>query len=301
MTYLREVVATPRPLPAPFGLVNPKTVVGLRGHWENGIAYEITTDGLFAHVHDACDYTAAGGNTIGNAPGTAGSATTIYAQDFAPFVIEGTDGCRSSLGLTPEERKARAVEALELLTPKAVEREFWTNGFTGVNTAGNKSLQNSPTTTLLAGAAVKPRRGLAALEQALADDGAGTLGAVHVTRDVLSLLRLDMDPNGGDSDGVLYTPGGNMLIGGVGYTGNGPASAGANTARTAGHAWAYATGPVAVHLSPIQVSDTPSMVTGPVGVESFHTTNTLVYTAERFAAVTFNGTKVYAVLIDLDG
>jgi hypothetical protein len=214
-------------------------------------------------------------------------------------VIEGTDGCRTSLGLTPEERKARAVEALELLTPKAVEREFWTNGFTGVNTAGNKSLQNSPTTTLLAGAAVKPRRALAALEQALADDGAGTLGAVHVTRDVLSLLRLDMDPNGGDSDGVLYTPGGNMLIGGVGYTGNGPA--GANQARTAGHAWAYATGPVAVHLSPIQVSDTPSMVTGQVGVESFHTTNTLVYTAERFAAVTFNGTKVYAVLIDLDG
>jgi hypothetical protein len=297
MTYLRELVATPRPLPAPFGLVNPKTLVGLRGHWENGIAYEITTGGLFAHVHDACDYTATGGNTIGNPPGSAGSANTVYAQDFAPFVIEGTDGCRSSLGLTVEERMARAVEALELLTPKAVEREFWSNGFTGVNTAGNRSLQNSTTTTLLAGAAVKPRRAIAALEQALADDGAGTLGAVHVTRDVLSLLRVDMADTG-DSDGVIYTPGGNMLIGGVGYTGNGPA--GANQARTAGHAWAYATGPVAVHLGPIQVSDEPSKVTGPVGVESFHTTNTLVYTAERFAAVTYNGTSVYAVLIDLD-
>jgi hypothetical protein len=290
MTYLREVVETPRPLPAPYGLVNSKTLVPLRGHWENGIAYEVTTDGL---------YTAAGGSEIGSAPGT--GANKVFALDYAPFLIEATDGCRTSLGMAPEERRQRAVEALELLTPKAVEHELWNNGFTGVNTASNRSLQSATTVTLLAGAAVKPRRGLAALEQALADDGAGTLGAVHVTRDLLSLLRLDMDPDAGDRDNVLYTPGGNMLIGGVGYTGNGPASAGASQARTAGHTWAYATGPVGVHLGPIQVSDEPSKIVGPVRTESFWDSNTLVYTAERFAAVTFNGTKVYAVLIDLDG
>lgn len=301
MTYLREVVTTPRPLPAPFGLINSKTLVkeSAASHWENGIAYEINTDGLFARTHDGCDYTASGGSTFGNAPGSAGSANTVYALDYSPFVIEATDGCRSSIGLSAEERKDRAVEALELMTPKAVEREFWTNGYSAVNSATNRSLQNSTTTTLLGTTGVKARRGLAALEQALADDGAGTLGAIHVTRDVLSVLKLDMfvdEPK----DDVMYSPGGNMLIGGVGYTGNGPASAGASTARTTGKAWAYASGPVAVRLGPIQVSDEPSKVTGQVGVESFHTTNTLVYTAERFAAVSFNGTKVYAVLIDLD-
>lgn len=301
MTYLRELVTTPRPLPAPFGLVNSKTLVKetAASHWENGLTYEINTDGLYAKVHDGCDYTATGGSEVGNAPGTPASLNIVRALDYSPFVIEATDGCRTSVGLSVEERKARAAEALELLTQKAIEREFWSNGFTGgVNSAGNRSLQNSPTTTLLSGAAVKPRRAVAALEQALADDGAGTLGAIHVTRDVLSLLKLDMFV-GEPADDVMYSPGGNMLIGGVGYTGNGPA--GGTQARTSGHAWAYATGPVAVHIGPIQVSDVPSKIVGPVGTESYWDSNTLVYTAERFAAVTFNGTKVYAVLIDLDG
>lgn len=293
--FLRELVETPRPLPAPFGLINSKTLVRTTGHWENGITYEVNTEGLFARVYDACDYTA-GALSLGNAPGSAGAGNTVYGQDYAPYVIEATDGCRSSIGLTPDERKKRASEALELMTNKAVERQFWGNGFgSNLNSSGNFSLMTAPTDTLLGGVAVRPRRALAALEQALADHGAGTRGAVHVTRDTLSLLRLDMDPDAGDSDNVLWTPGGNMLIGGVGYTGDGP------SARTAGHVWAYATGPVAVNLSPIKVSDEPSKITGPVGVESFHTNNTLVYTAERFAAVTVNGTRVYAVLIDLDG
>jgi hypothetical protein len=264
--------------------------------WENGIAYEITTDGLYAQTHDACDYTADGGVEIGNAPGSPGSANTVYSADYAPFVIEATDGCRTSMGYTPEERKSRAADALELMTQKAVEREFWNNGWTGVNSATNRSLVTAAdTVTLLGGTPQKPRRAIAALEQALADHGAGTLGSVHVTRDALSMLKLDVgnDPN---SD-TMYTPGGNLLIGGVGYPGTGPNG----EARTTGNVWAYACGPVQVRLSPVKVSDEPSKITGPAGVESFSTNNTLVYTAERFAAVTFNGTRVYAVLMNLDG
>lgn len=293
--YLRELVATPRPLLAPFGLVNSQTKVPVRGNWENGIAYEITTDGLYARVSDACDYTAQS-IAIGNAPGSAGALNTAYSGDYAPFVIEATDGCRSSIGMTVDERRVKALDALELLTPKAVERQFWDNGFTGgVNSENNFALVGSGATVLLGGVAVPARRGIAALEQALADTGAGTLGAIHVTRDVFSVYRVDFE---GEPDGdTMYAPGGNMLVGGVGYPGTGPTG----QARTAGNAWAYATGPVSVHLGPAQVAEEPSKITGPVGVESFHTNNTLVYTAERFAAVTVNGTKVFAVLIDLDG
>jgi hypothetical protein len=294
VTYLRELVETPRPLPAQFGIVNKHTLVHdpADSHWENGFTYEVTAGSVYAQTHDVCDYTKTG-HSIGNAPGSAGAANNTYFLNYSPFEIEATDGCRTSIGLSVEDRKARAAAALELVTAKAIEQEFWDNAFTsGANSNGNRSLTNQTPIEPRGATAVPLRQGIAALELALAGEGAGVQGAIHVTRDVLSMLRVDM-AGIQDEDGVVYSPGGHMLIGGSGYSGNGP------TARTATTAWAFATGPIAVRMSPVRVNDVPSHVTGPAGVESFSTNNTLVFTAERFAAVTFNGVNTYAVLIDL--
>jgi hypothetical protein len=294
VVYLRELVTSARLLPAPFGLINKQTLVSESSgsHWTGGFSYDVEAAALYATVRDVCDYTITGATAVGNAPGSAGAASTVRALDYAPFMIEATDGCRTSFGMTVEDRKDSAVQALELITPKAVEREFWENGFSSGNTAGNRSLKGTTPNTLLSGTAVKARRAIAALDQALADDGAGLKGAIHVTRDVLSLLRNDMNLEE-DADGILWSPAGNMLIGGVGYTGNGASG------RSTTQAWAFATGPVQVLLSPIQVSDEPVKVTGLVRTESYWDSNTLMYTADRFAAVTFNGNKVHAVLVDI--
>lgn len=297
MTYIREVVDTPRLLPAPFGLVNPETLVKMPGdvHWENGFSYEVTTSNVYGKSHDFCNYTATQGATFGTALGSAPTNGSFWL-DYSPLYLEAAYVCRSSIGMSPEDRKARAADALELLTTKLLERELWTNGWQNTeNTFGNRSFTNANVITPIGTTAVKLRIGLAALENALTStEVLPVQGAIHVTRDVLSVLRVDMS-GVQDRDGVMWTPAGNMLIGGSGYPGTGPTG----QARTNTTAWMFATGPVAVRLGTINVNDVPSKVAGPVGTESYSTTNTLVYTAERAASATFNSANVYAVLVDL--
>lgn len=287
------IVVTPRPALAPYGLINTETLISESdAHWAGGFTQENTGCNLYGAVHDTCDYSVQG-NSIGVVPGTTGVDGGSYARTYHPYTLEAAEGCRSSFGQR-EDRQQNALDALELLTPKLLERAFAGSGSFGTTqSAENFTLKSSAPQVLMSGSAQKPRRAIAALEQALADEGAGTLGAIHVTRDLLSLLKFDV----GDEprQDVMYTPGGNLLIGGVGYTGDGP-----TTARTVNSVWAYATGPVHVRLGEPEVSDTPSGITGPNGVERFHTTNTLVFTATRSAAVSVNGCKVYAVLVNLD-
>lgn len=286
------IVVTPRPALAPFGLINTETVVDeTDAHWAGGYTQENTGCNLYGAVHDMCDYNTRG-DSIGTAPG-ADPDEDSYARSYHPYTLEAAEGCRSSFGAR-EDRQAKALEALELLTPKLLERAFWGVGSYGTtDSAANFTLRSSSPHVLFNGSAQKPRRAIAALEQALADDGAGTLGAIHVTRDLLSLLKFDV----GDApaNDVMYTPGGSLLIGGVGYTGDGPSSA-----RTDNQVWAYATGPVHVRLDAPQVEDVPTGISNTNGTERFYTTNTLVYTATRSASVSVNGCKVHAVLVNLD-
>lgn len=298
MSFIREIVDTPRPLPLPFSLVNKKTLVTLPSggeHWENGFSYEVTTGNAYGRTHDGCNYAATQGASVGTAPGANASGGN-YWLDHYPLSLEATYRCRSSFGMSVEERKERAADVLGGLTSKLLEAELWTNNYQNTESAfGNRSFNNANVVTPLGTTAVKLRLGIAALENALAtSETLPVEGAIHVPRDVLSMLRIDMSGIQ-DQDGIMYSPTGHMLIGGAGYPGTGPTG----QARTATTAWLYATGAVSVRLGPITVNDVPSKVTGPVGTESYSTTNTLVFTAERPAAVTFNSQNVYAVLVDL--
>jgi hypothetical protein len=193
----------------------------------------------------------------------------------------------STMGTRPDEVEASAKRALDIVTQKAVEAEFWDGGVSKLLTIDNDNRYlasaQSVDVTPTPGTAVKVRYGLALLEQAIAESPAGAQGLIHATRDVASALRLDSDSN------TLKTELGTPVVAGVGYSKRGPAG----TLAPAGKAWMYATGPVSVRLGPVIV--TPAKLNQAVDIRI----NNIEYFVDRSAAVTWSTSDSYAVLVDL--
>ena len=174
---------------------------------------------------------------------------------YVPFNIEVED-LSSTFGLLGVDRIAAVKAALEAVTSKALEREFWEGkaalAETGAN--GNMYLSKASAATIPVDAAKKPENALMLLEQAISNSPTGQNGVIHMTRDVASILGSRLVYKKGDTEnsGRAMTRLGTDVIIGSGYTGNGPIGH-ANAAASATNKWIYATGPVEVHLGKIEV------------------------------------------------
>lgn len=275
--------------PSKFGLLNSKTLVTVEGgdeHWTGGIAFEALTCNVDSRVVSICNTTEAVSSTEAN------SGSNYYL----PFYIQTEYTC-STFGFEKADYFGKAVRAMELCQGKAAEHEFWTGDLAQLDTSTsndnppigneNKYLASSDAVdkTPTPGTAIKPRHALALLEQALADCGCGTRGFIHATRGVASVLADDLE----EEDDTLVTKLGNYVIAGTGYDGSGPNGA----IPTGTKAWMYATGPITAVLG--KIATTPDERSEALNTRN----NEVVVTAERPAAVTWDGCCHFGVLVDL--
>lgn len=268
---------------APFGILSPATTTydHSDSYWTAGYTYEVVDAGVVV----------VNGSIFGVSP--AASAAIIDNSDskehfrtYYPFDINATIKV-STMGTNPAEIEASATKALDVVTQKAVEAEFWRGSIAKLLTTDNDNRYLASTqsvdVTPTPGTAVKVHYGLALLEQALADAPIGAQGVVHAPRDVASTLRLEKDGS------TLRTSLGTPVVAGVGYSKHGPTGA----LAPAGKAWMYATGPISVRLGPTIV--TPEKLNQAVDLR----VNTIQYYVDRSAAITWSTSDSYAVLVDL--
>jgi len=276
------LIETTGPEASPFGILSPATTVIERhdDYWLNGFEYEIGDARV--KVDNAIIMGAATPNEIVSiVPNTGNTLGKYY-----PFDIEA-EVEHSTFGLTPEKVEENAQKALDIVTQKAVETEFWSGGVAKLLTEQNDNRYlastNSVDVTPTPGTAVKPRYGLALLEGALGNATIGSIGTIHAPRAVAGVLKLEQDDN------ALFTKLGNTVVAGTGYSKVGPTGAVAGTNQY----WMYATGPVTVILGDMNI--TPGEVSQAIDTR----VNTIKYYVDRPAAVTWSTSNVYAVLIDL--
>lgn len=201
------------------------------GRWENGLAWR----------SERC-FSAAGYGVCDPEPEPVEPSPfdleSVYPQGYVV-----ADECTTLGGTMNEDRVRRQAEAVASFM---VARELWTGALTAANPATvdgspvvNPSLDNGAITVASTATGVVNR--LAALEQAAMVSANGQQVFLHVPPHLVlqlgNLLRLSGD--------LLVTPLGNVIVADAGYPGSGPAGTGTD--------WAYATGPVAVRMTTIEV------------------------------------------------
>lgn len=278
-----SLVETTQPQLAPYGILSPATTVieDSSYYWLNEFSYEIGDSGVVVE-----------NQVINGGPNTA-KATVVDNGDnkknfrvYFPFDITASIQ-HSTFGTDPAHLLESAKHALDIVTQKALESEFWNGTIAKQLTMANdnrylasaQAIDVTPT----AGTAVKPRYGQALLEEALGESTIGSQGVIHAPRIIASILKTD------DEDGVLVTKLDTPVIAGSGYSYVGPDG----TIAPAGKAWMYATGPVTVRLGAVNV--TPDKLNQSVDTSI----NNIRYFVDRPAAITWSTTDLHAVLIDL--
>lgn len=262
--------------PAPYGLFSVADVVerGPRDeHWGNG----------FSAMSEACTFTSRIVDVCGAvAPVDVFVKAGERFKSVKPFGILTLDECLS-VGYDAEDRRARVVRQLEIVTEKAVETELWVGNYRRAWNLDDPdpdepdTYLSQSTTDVVEGTAQKPTVALALLEQALADCGPGYQGVIHLSPLTASVLGNHLH----EEDGKLLTNSGNLVAVGSGYDGRGPGDSAAPADKFV-H-WMYATGPVRVVLGSKElITVNPAQATNVK-------TNEMTYAAERPAAVYTDG------------
>lgn len=285
------LVETAQPVVSPFGILSPAVTVvedtSEYPEWSSGYTYE-TPDAQ----------TSVANTTVLGTGNTESSVFDVTNPAAAPFRWYYPFGVRSktlssTFGTTPEKIEETAVKALEIVTQKSIEREFWEGAIAKLLTSGNDNRylaqSGAVDVTPTQGTPVKVHYGLALLEEALGNATLGSAGTIHGPISTTSALKRALHVDTVDGEKVLVTPNGNTMVSGSGYTRVGPSG----SAAPAGQAWMFATGPVTVKLSKVFVN--PDKVYQSIDTSQ----NSIAYYGERYAGVTWSTTNLYAVLVDL--
>ncbi|WP_460071077.1 hypothetical protein [Streptomyces sp. YKOK-I1] len=235
----------------PFGLWDSLQTPSPDGvHWQQGVTWTERCP-IGDTTYDECLSVTGTG-----APPEPPAKTDNVEQQFrgaTPFTVYARFDC-SPVGLG--DAQTAAQDALARVEQQQVETAFWTGAAGGQAVVfphlaanaeqldGDVVLQ-TVATPVVTGADVAHALGL--LEQELADCYSGQ-GLIHVPRQALATLaawNLVTETSGG-----LFTPGGNRIVAGGGYTGTGPDG----SAPAAGTTWVYATGAAWGYRSDVFVS-----------------------------------------------
>lgn len=177
----------------------------------------------------------------------------------------------------------RLVRQAEATASFQLARELWTGALTAASPVQvdaapyqNPSLIGSPATVVVTATGTVADK-LGALEAAAMADANGQQVFLHVPPRFLFALG-NLITKSGD---LLLTPLGNVIVADAGYPGSGPSAPAATS-------WAFATGPVAARLSPIEELA--------VMAETLdRRTNRQEIWADRLFVVTFDPCTKYAI------
>lgn len=200
-------------------------------------------------------------------------------ERFDPIAVYFPLPC-STLGMGDYDVFAHRAElALEATLAHGIEAAL--GG--GVSLSNNPSFGDSGLTALAGGAAVSPKVGQRYLDNAIGSL-TGRQGIIHATPAVVDAW--------GDGQGLrladeIRTAAGTPIVSGSGYIGINPVG---KTASSTTKDWAFATGPVAVKISPF--------VTTTVDETVDTADNSVVVRAERYVLAEWDGALQVGVLID---
>lgn len=137
--------------------------------------------------------------------------------------------------------------------------------------------------TVLGGAAVTPTAGLAFLEEAIGETG--RMGIIHATPAVVASWGFNLLETGD----ALRTANGTLVAAGGGYIGADPVG---GSSPAVGQSWAFATGPVQVRLSDLQ------LVGDDINGTLDTSINDVTFRAEKYALAVWDTALQAGVLID---
>lgn len=253
--------------------------------WINGVeVYPYPIDQ--ATVWDACS--AGSDRDIGKAFGT-----TAHTPQFSAMTVYLPETCTAYKVWDQAAFKARAVAAMSAVEGRAIEHEF----LTGNDIPLNPHLSDGNGTFPWGNVATTVPNGVALLENEIA--ASGKAGVLHVSPAVAIAGARDWLWNMDETDGVIRTLNGTVVVAGTGYV-PGAAPLG-HPAATAGQEWIYATGPVDIRRSEIfTIPDNVSeaLDRGVSGGAGTGRPNSITYRAERYYLVDWDTAVQSAVLVD---
>jgi hypothetical protein len=210
---------------------------------------------------------------------TKGEGDALPAATFDSFIAYLPVTC-SAVGWADMQDEAQTV--LEATLSWGVEYAL-SQGVFGLN---NPYLGDT-NVTILGGAAVAPRVGLAYLEDAIGDSG--RQGLIHATPATIAYLGFEALK----TDGSIVTPNGTVVVSGGGYiwqsedAGSGPD--GGNPPPT-GQSYMFASGPVEVRLGQVDIQNIRTALD--------RSDNTVTFRAEIPVLVYWDTAVQFAVLVD---
>ncbi len=254
--------------------------------WTRGLAY-LPENEAAATTRDPAD------TTTVDSPDTPPNLARVYYQ---PFLVS-TKFTASSFGFPQIDFKGRAQRQNDVALPSAIEAEFWDGTLAKAKSWPNNYLTNITNvsqnltpgaTTIDNGTAVSVTAGLGILQDALRQ-GVGGQGMLHmIPRAVPSLLNVRR------VGGFLLDIFDNIVVPGVGYSGNGPGGA----VPALGTTWMYATDLVMTRVERV-ARVTPDTMAEALDRGQNGEPNTFTFRAQRYAAAYFDGARQYAVLVNL--
>lgn len=248
-------------------------------HWIGGYYVESDICGVTVKSYPLCTATDPSGITVSD---NSGSDRFFHVAGFG---VVATIECDNSIGFNAVDGRAKVVRKVVDATEFAVERELWHGDISQVDgTPGVTPDRWLANATVTSSTGLKPEVALGLIENAFAAANPGVRATIHMTPLIATILGGDFD----EDDGKFYTVNGSLVTINRGGDGTvGPTPAGEETKH-----WIYATGPVHVDLGNeelITVSPSDSINS---------TTNAVIYTAERPAAVYFDGCEWFGALAD---
>lgn len=221
---------------------------------------------------------------------------TIHeATDDSPFfhvvgfgILEKYQ-CENSIGINAVDRRATVIEQVKRVSEFAVEDELWSGTAAQLDSGSlipaTRWLSSAVDVTPTPSTAVKPALAIALVEQAFAENNPGIQATIHVTPLIADALRKSYFF---EKDGQLKTANGSLVTISRGGGGTeGPASGSSTTKH-----WVYATGPVHVDLG------SEELITVSASESVNPKNNSVIFAAERPAAVYFDGCAWYGALAD---
>lgn len=223
-----------------------------------------------------------------NTTGGPGIYVNLPIVEHVPTLAVVEDRC-STWGFSERDFKGRATTLLENATSTALAFEFWAGIQAQKEGYPNDYLTNPATCVdITPGTTPSINRGVQILEDALASNGFGGKGMIHVqpqtTPDSLIVRR---------EGPLLLTQRDNIVVADTGYTGWGPN----NVVPAAGTAYIYATDLVSVRIDSIRVI--PDSFEEALDRGNNGEPNTITFRAERFVAATFDGSAHFACKVAL--
>lgn len=198
---------------------------------------------------------------------------------FDPFAFYESISC-SGMSIGDWRSFAnRAEVVLQAVQSFAIEEAL----SQGVTLSTNPFFADAELDILAGGAAVTPEVGLRYLEDAIGVTGRG--GLIHATPAVVAAWEFEALETGVE----LRTPNGTPVASGGGYIGADPVL---GSTPAAGQAWAFATGPIEVRLSEVQ------MVGDDINGTLDTSNNDVTFRAEKYALAVWDTALQAGVLID---